>query len=200
MMKFIPCWVLAFAAFASPLVAQQQPPAPAIRLKPEQIRPFVPEAFDPSKLVETARFKMVPLGPAMVDRDYRAYMSSIEHLQKTFSRSTTWPHEGISRADAVKDMENEQARFTKRQSFDYAVLTVDGSRELGSVYISPSHVAGYDAVVRMWVTKDAYDAGLDAELYAWLTNWMQTAWPFKKVAYPGRAIDWQTWDNLRATN
>jgi hypothetical protein len=130
----------------------------------------------------------------LVKVDFDAYMSSIEHLQKTFSRSTRWPRHDISADDALLDMQTEQARFQTRQSFAYAVLTPDGRRERGSVYVSPSPVPGYDAVIRMWVTKAEYDAGFDAELYRWVTAWIQTAWPLKAVAYPGRAIEWDKWE------
>jgi hypothetical protein len=97
-------------------------------------------------------------------------------------------------------METEQARFKNRSSFAYAVLTPDGSRERGSVYVSPSTVKGYDAVVRMWVTKAEHDAGFDAELYRWIARWVQTNWPFARVAYPGRAIEWSTWDSIVAAS
>jgi hypothetical protein len=127
-------------------------------------------------------------------------MSSVEHLQKTFTRSTDWPHKDISDADAMQDMETEQARFSNRKSFAYAVLTPDGSRERGCVYVSPSTVEGYDSVVRIWVTKDEYDAGFDAELYAWVINWMRKDWPFTKTAYPGRAIEWAAWDSIVAAD
>ncbi len=159
---------------------------------------FVPADFAVPTLAEAEGFKLVPLGPELVQIDFDAYMSSIDHLQKTFTRSTSWPHPDISNADAMQDMENEQARFEKRESFAYAVLTPDGSRERGSLYVSPSAIDGYDAVVRMWVTKAEYDAGFDAELYAWATDWMRTEWPFAKIAYPGRAIDWATWDAMVA--
>ena len=149
-------------------------------------------------LVETPHFKLVPLGPALVRADFEAYMSSVEHLQKTFTRSTAWPHAGISDAEAIKDMEGEQARFRLRKAFSYAVLTPDGKRERGCVYVTPSPVPGYDAQVRIWVTKAEYDAGFDAELYAWATKWVKTEWPFERVAYPGRAIGWRTWDALAA--
>jgi hypothetical protein len=52
----------------------------------------------------------------------------------------------------------------------------------------------------MWVTKAEYDAGFDAKLYKWVTNWIQKDWPFQKVAYPGRSIDWETWDLMVAEN
>jgi hypothetical protein len=156
--------------------------------------------FHVPTLVEAADFKIVPLGPDLVKVDFDAYMSSIEHLQKTFTRSTDWPHKNISDADVMRDMETEQARFQGRQSFAYAVLTQDGSRERGCVYVYPSTVDGYDAVVRIWVTKAEYDAGFDAELYKWVIGWMQTDWPFENVAYPGRAIEWSAWDAAVAAN
>lgn len=195
MTKFAHALVLTCVAIAVPIGAQPQPSTTAsAAAKPG----FVPADFSPPTHAEAAGFRLVPLGPDVVKVDYDAYMSSIDHLQKTFTRSTSWPTATISAADAMRDMENEQARFRSRRSFAYSVLTPDGSRERGSVYVSPSPVPGYDAVVRLWVTKADYDVGFDAELYAWVTNWVKTEWPFRKVAYPGRSIDWQSWDVMVA--
>jgi len=177
---------VAALALAAPLAAQPQAAAPAPS--------FIPATFDPPTRIEGPGFTLVPLGPEVVKLDFEAYMSSIEHLQKTFSRSTNWPRAGITDADAMKDMEGEQARFRARRSFAYAVLTPDGRRERGSVYVAPSPVPGHDAVVRMWVTKADYDAGFDATLYQWVRAWVARDWLFRNVAYPGRAIDWATWD------
>jgi hypothetical protein len=192
--------MLAITTIPTANAAVPKPVASAPAVKPAPARPFVPAAFVVPTLVEADGFKLEPLGPDKVKVDFDAYMSSIEHLQKTFSRSTGWPHKDISAADAMKDMEGEQARFRSRKSFAYAVLTPDGKRELGSVYVSPSPVEGYDAMVRMWVTKDQYDAGFDAKLYAWVVHWIGRDWPFAKVAYPGRAIDWATWDPMVAAS
>lgn len=181
------------SANASPVAVAAPPSRPA-----EAATPFVPPSFKVPVLVETEKFKLVPLGPDVVKVDFDAYMSSIDHLQKTFTRSTDWPHANISAADAMLDMQTEQARFKNRISFAYAVLTPDGLRERGSVYVSPSTVKGYDAVVRMWVTKKDYDAGFDAELYAWVVRWVQKDWPFARVAYPGRSIEWSDWDVMVA--
>ncbi|MEN7536420.1 twin-arginine translocation pathway signal protein [Aurantiacibacter flavus] len=159
---------------------------------------FIPADFDPPTLVEAPGFKLVPLGPDVVEQDYAAYMSSIEHLQQTFTRSTGWPHTGLTLADSMVDMETEAARFAARKSFAYGVLTPDGQHELGSVYVRPSPVDRYDAVVMLWVTKAQYDAGFDAGLYRWVRDWVAQEWPFAKVAYPGREIDWDEWDALTA--
>ena len=185
---------------ASPLIAQGPVHAAAGPVEAGTPPPLVPADFAVPTRVEAAGFQLVPLGPAVVDIDYDAYMSSVEHLQQMFTHSTAWPRKDIPRADAMQDMEQEQARFRARTSFAFSVLTPDGRRERGSVYISRSPVPQYDAVVRMWVTKADYDAGFDAELYSWVTAWVGQAWPFKKVAFPGRSIDLTTWNAMVAAN
>ena len=157
---------------------------------------LVPAEFDVPTLVEADGFQLVPLGPELVKIDFDAYMSSIEHLQQTFTRSTSWPRADITDAEAMLDMETEQSRFENRESFAYAVLTPDGLRERGCVYVRPSSKQGFDAEVLMWVTKAEFDAGFDAELYRWVTQWIEEAWPLQQVAYPGRAIEWQAWDAM----
>jgi hypothetical protein len=156
---------------------------------------FIAADFAVPTLVEAEGFKLVPLGPDLARVDYEAYMSSIEHLQRTFTRSTGWPREGLTMEDAMADMESEAARFEGRESFAYAVLTPDGTRERGCVYVYPG-VGEYDAVVRLWVTRDEFDAGFDEELYAWTQGWIAADWPFSNVAWPGRAIGWEEWDAL----
>ncbi|WP_067732605.1 twin-arginine translocation pathway signal protein [Novosphingobium naphthalenivorans] len=189
--------LMVLAMASSPALAEVSPEAPVPSQAPAK-PPFVPAGFTVPVLTEAKGFKLVPLGPSLARIDYDAYMSSVEHLQKTFSRSPSWPHEGITDADTIKDMETEQARFANRTSFAYAVLTPDGLRERGCVYVRPSPVAGYDAVVRMWVTQAEYDAGFEAELYGWVTQWIKADWPFAKVAYPGHSVDWAAWDALVA--
>ena len=156
---------------------------------------FIPPTFNPPRLVEAQGFKLVPLGPDLAKIDYDAYMSSIEHLQTTFTRSTKWPTADLDAEDALLDMQNEERRFLTRESFAYAVLTPDGLRERGCVYVRPSDRAEYDAVVRLWVTKAEYDAGFDEDLYAWTQQWVGAEWPFKRIAYPGREIPWSEWDS-----
>jgi hypothetical protein len=168
--------------------------APAAAQESATPATMVAAEFAVPERAEGPDFVLVPLGPDLVEVDYAAYMSSIEHLQQTFSRSSGWPHPGITADEAMADMEGEAARFAARTSFAYGVLTPDRTRERGSLYVSRSPVPGYDAMVRMWVTKDEYDAGFDAELYRWAQDWIAQDWPFARVAFPGRAIGWDEWD------
>lgn len=143
---------------------------------------FVPADFKVPESYKTASYQLVPLGPALAKHDYDAYMSSIDHLKATFSNGK-WPHPGITMDEAVKDVEGEIARFKARKSFTYAVLSLDGTKELGCVYIRPSRKPEFDASVRMWVTKAEFDKGLQAKLLADTKAWLANGWPFKNPEY-----------------
>lgn len=157
---------------------------------------FIPADFEPPKEVQGDGFVLVPLDTNVTEMDYKAYMASIEHLQKTFTHSDRWPREGLTMEDAVKDMENEQAEWEERKSFPYAVLDPEKTRERGCLYVRPSKKQGYAAAVRLWVTAEEYASGFDEQLYAWARQWVAGTWPFDKVAYPGREIPMDEWEAL----
>jgi hypothetical protein len=161
---------------AGPLAAQATAFVPADFAAPR-------EHWGPKKV-----YVLKPLGPKYVKHDYAAYMSSIEHLQKTFSFSTQWPREGITMDEAMKDVEGEWASFEARRKFTYAVLNPAETEEWGCVYISPSPKAAFDAQVRIWVTKQQFDAGLEKTLWPDVKAWLAAQWPFAKVAYVGQDI------------
>ncbi len=154
------------------------------------VTPFVPADFQVPTLHVSRQgtYKLKPLGPKYARQDYAAYMSSIEHLQKTFTFSTSWPHAGLSMGEAIKDAEGEEAGFKAGRKFTYAVLNPVESRELGCVYISPSKKQGYDATVRMWVTENQFVIGFEDRLYAEVKAWIKAKWPFDKVAFIGKEI------------
>lgn len=159
-------------------------------LKPVRLlpAPFVPATFDVPKYFDASKYRLVPLGPDLARQDFEAYMSSIEHLQQTFTLSKSWPTTTVTMADAIKDVEGEKQRFDARQSFTYAIVTLDGKHELGCLYLSPSKKKGYDAVARVWVTKARFDEGFEHELLPELKSWIAAKWPFRSVAWVGREI------------
>jgi len=159
-------------------------------LKPARLRDaaprFVPAAFQVPRSFETANYRLVPLGPDLAKQDFDAYMSSIEHLQQTFTHSKSWPHAGVTMADAIADVEGEKQRFDARQSFTYAIVTLDGKQELGCLYLSPSKTPGSDANARLWVTKARFDAGFEKEVIPVVKKWIAEKWLFTNVVWPGR--------------
>ena len=65
---------------------------------------FLPESFSPPQLISANDFVLERLGPWLVEIDCIAYMSSIDQLQRTFSRGGSRPNDSITREDAMIDM------------------------------------------------------------------------------------------------
>ncbi len=120
---------------------------------------LVPDSFEVPQNYVGSGYKLVPLGPAVAELDYKAYMGSIEHIRSSMGGGN-WPRPSLTLEDQAKDMAGEKAQWDARKSFPYAVLSADGSKEYGCFYVRPSNKAGYDAVAIMWVIKEQLDKGL----------------------------------------
>jgi hypothetical protein len=155
---------------------------------------LVPDSFEVPTSYTGANYKLVPLGPGVAELDYKAYMSSIDHIRK--SQGGNWPRPELTMADQAKDMAGEKAQWDGRKSYPFAVLSADGRMELGCFYLRPSPKEGYDVVATMWVTKDQFEKGLEDQLYKDMKVWVAQAWPFKKVAWRGREISPEAWKAL----
>ena len=83
------------------------------------------------------------------------------------------------------DLGWHQKEFELRRSFAYTVVRPDESQVIGCVYLLPSDAA--DAEVRLWVRREAWDEGLDAELERAVRAWVAERWPFERVAWYERA-------------
>ena len=100
--------------------------------------------------------------------------------------------------------------FDKRLAFAYTVVPAAKSRSklpptLGCIYINPATRRGYDAEVLLWAVSHGRNATeaktLDAELEALTRAWLREAWPFKKVAFPGRGdTPWASFEELPFRN
>lgn len=78
-------------------------------------------------------------------------------------------------------------------SFAYTVVNPSESLVLGCVYINPTRKRGYEAVVYLWARQSELAGGLETRLFASVKQWIAKEWPFKKVAFPGRDIEWEVW-------
>ena len=144
---------------------------------------FVPADFDPPRSIDCADLRLRPLGVEHNERDYAAWLPSIDHIKATPGfAGESWPHP-MSLADNERDLARHAADFAARRGFTYTVL--DASDDVvGCVYIYPSRDARYDAQVKSWVR--ASDAGLDRVLYRCVADWLARVWPFQRVDYAAR--------------
>lgn len=160
-------------------------------------RLLVPKDFQVPKVLEVEKFRLRMLTIHDVVKDYDAVMSSVDHLHGVFGPLFDWPTHDLTLEDDLIELGWHQSEFLKRFSFAYTVMSLDENMCLGCVYIFPTKKIDYEAAVYMWVRKSAYDDGIDPVLFDVVKKWIEEKWPFNKVAYPGRDIDWKTWKSLK---
>jgi hypothetical protein len=156
--------------------------------------PFVPREFAVPEKLETKEFRLRMLTVSDVVKDYDAVMTSVEHL-KTIWPGGTWP-DGLTFEQDLIDLGWHQKEFQRRRSFAYTVVTPSESVVTGCVYINPTRKRGYDAEVYLWARQSELAGGLEGRLYTAVKEWLARDWPFKKVGFPGRDIDWDSWRKI----
>ena len=160
-------------------------------MKPGQ---FIEENFKIPEKLETKEFRLRMLQINDVVKDYDAVMSSVNEI-KTIWPVSDWPA-GLTLEENLIDLGWHQREFQIRRSFAYTVVSLDEIRVLGCVYINPTRKHGYDAEVYLWARETKLGTGCDAILYDTVKLWLKNEWPFEKVAFPGRDIDWDSWNAI----
>ncbi len=160
-----------------------------------QSKPFVPTDFKVPDTLQNEHFRIRMLTVNDVVKDYDAVMSSIDHLKEMYPLSN-WPSNDLTFEQDLIDLGWHQKEFQLRSSFAYTVVSLDESQVIGCLYINPTTIGTYDAKVSMWVRTSALNDGLDAILFDYVEKWISKDWPFKKVAYPGRKINWKEWKSM----
>ena len=167
----------------------------AAHLEAQSTYPFVPSDFKVPEKLETEKFLLRALTVNDVVKDYDAVMTSVARLKKVFGRNTDWPTDLTLEQDLI-DLGWHQGEFQQRTSFAYTVMNPTESQCIGCVYINPTRKQRYDAVVYLWVRDSEFEKGLDPILFDAVKQWVANDWPFQKVAYPGRTVDWESWEAM----
>ena len=160
------------------------------------VKKFISPDFKIPEILETKWFRLRMLSEDDVVKDYDAVKTSIQYLQTTkpFGPHSKWPAIDLTFEQDLADLREHQQEFQKRISFAYTVMNLDERECLGCVYIYPSKYPNYDASVILWVRESEVANGLDSILFSSVKKWIEEAWPFKKVAYPGRDVRWDEWE------
>jgi len=175
--QFIKLIFLVLVTFSSSLLAESN-------------YPFVNPEFKIPKTFENDRYRLRMLSINDAVKDYDAVMSSTKHLQQLWGAD--WP-KGHTLEQNLIDLGWHQYEFQSRNSFAYAVVSLDESRILGNVYINPTRKRGYDAAIHFWARESELSNGIEDNLKMELEKWLKAEWPFKKVAFPGREIQRAVW-------
>jgi len=164
-------------------------------LKAQSTHPFIPADFRVPLKLETEKFRLRMLKVNDVVKDYDAVMTSVARLKNVFRPNGKWPT-GLTFEQDLVDLGWHHREFQRRTSFAYTVMSPTESQCLGCVYINPTRKRGYDAAVYLWVRDSEFEKGLDPILFDAVKKWIASDWPLEKVAYPGRTVDWNSWQAI----
>jgi hypothetical protein len=152
--------------------------------------PFLPRDFVIPEPPATDEFLLTPLRVDHVVLDFDAVMSSRERLWQLFGPGWGWPRADMTLMEDLVDLGWHQKEFQLRRSFNWAVMSPDQRTLLGCCYLDPSDTPGFDAEAYYWARSDRIAGGLEERLAGVYRAWVGTAWPFQRVAWPGRDQPW----------
>jgi RimJ/RimL family protein N-acetyltransferase len=150
-------------------------------------KPFVPPNFEVPRSYETEFFRLRTLTKADVDKDYEAVMASAEVLRAMFGNG--WPSQDFSHSENLEDLAEHEQEFEDRIAFAYTVRSLDEQQCLGCVYINPPRDYPTNARIYLWARPDTHEQGLEVTLFREVKAWLEKAWPFERVLFPGRRED-----------
>lgn len=143
-------------------------------------RQLVPSDFAVPERLEHERFTLRMLSVTDVIKDFAAINQRVARDGKPDPWSETTFLENLA------DLGWHGVEFKIRRSFAYTVVRPDESAVIGCVYFYPAENADHDVDVRMWVTRQAWEDRLDAELEAAVRAWVARDWPFERPFWRDR--------------
>jgi hypothetical protein len=157
----------------------------------------IPNSFqvprEVSFFISSGCLKLIPLSRSLAHLDYSLVISNKEHLKGLFGKTDEWwPADNLSFAQNYEMLIWHEEQFENNESFAYAFF-------LNNTYIGCLYLYGlgevYDIVsvkdpqliyVFMWVDKELYVKGVDAQIFAQVKAWIEETWYFANSDYPGR--------------
>jgi hypothetical protein len=158
-------------------------------------RPLIAPGTPMVTIVQTPSFRIRPMTIHDVMHDYAAVAGSPELLGAAFGDPDAVPMPYTLEQEII-ELGWHQKEFQLGFSFTFTVVALDESEAFGNVYVFPASRGAFDAEVYTWVRREHVGSGLGDELFATTQKWLAESWPFESVAYPGREIDWPTWDGM----
>lgn len=161
--------------------------------------PLPTERFDIPQQWQGKQTLLIPASPKWVELDFAAVIASQSKLKHLFGPTDSWPPEDLDIESDRLDLVWHEQEFHARQSFAYHLLNHDASRCLGCLYIYPTASPNHDAEAYLWTHLDlsATEANLiESEVIDWIT----LHWPFTAIAWPGRSIPFNEWEDAAIPN
>lgn len=143
-------------------------------------RRLVPDDFEVPERLEHELFTLRMLSVTDVVKDYAAIN------ERVLPDGTADPWSETAFLENLADLGWHETEFRMRRSFAYTVVRPDESEVIGCVYLYPAPDDEHDVEARMWVTRRAWDEGVDAQLERRVREWVERDWPFERPFWRDR--------------
>ena len=134
----------------------------------------------------------VPAAPHLAALDHAAVMASWKTLEGLFGPGDPWPPSTLTEAEDEADLAWHEQEFRQGRSFAYSLLEGNQRACLGCVYIYPTASPEHDAEAYLWTVVTRAEA-LRTAVAEEVIQWLEMAWPFRALAWPGRVIPFRHW-------
>lgn len=183
-----------FAREAGTLTRYTQPLTRLDRFKPLDVSGFsIPTVWQGQQVL------LLPASPRWAATDLVAVQSSQPALRHLFSPDDDWPPADLTLAEDTADLAWHADEFAAGRSFAYHLFAPNRQRCLGCLYIYPTASRAHDAEAYLWVRSDQEPASA-AQITEEVVAWVQSHWPFKALAWPGRTLAFAEWQTYEAPN
>lgn len=135
----------------------------------------IPSTFDVPELKQFDSFQLRAIRAADAESDYEAVMESKIRLRNMFGGD--WPRDDFSLAENRTDLDEHERAFEQRESFTYSIVSTDGRRVLGCVYLVPEKDT--KANVLFWVRESALGTHPESLIRRELEGWLKNDWPIE---------------------
>lgn len=158
---------------------------PMLYVPPLKTDIVMTNGFTPHRGFQGTGYRMEPLHRAHSPMDYKAWHDeSWDDLRVLYGPAWDWPRE-MTEAQNASDLETKHyANFLTQEWISFTVMNPEGTKVLGSLYITPSACGAYDSQIQYWITTPER-AALEATFHAETKKWLSTVWPSKNPYYPG---------------
>lgn len=145
--------------------------------------------FTPHRGFQGTGYRLEPLHRNHSPMDYKAWHDeSWADLTVIYGPAWQWPRE-MTEAQNASDLETKHYAYFLNQTWvSYTVMNPEGTRVLGSLYITPGKCGKYGAYAQYWITTPER-ANIEATFVQETREWLNTVWPYEGgTYYPGLEV------------
>lgn len=144
--------------------------------------------FKPHQGFKGTNYRIEPIHRNHSPIDYIAWHDeSWNELRTVYGPAWDWPRE-MTESQNANDLEKyHYNNFLNLSWITYEILSLDGKRALGSIYLTPESCGVYGARAMYWITTPLRGE-IEATFHAEMKQWLNTVWPWQTTYFPGPEV------------